>query len=111
MNLKNIFLFETNLINSFYLLMYSSYSVISNSTFSYAAYLLSKSFNLDRVIIYCTIIDIVKKYKSVDIITSEEWNIIYNKSYILNFNKKIIIKMIIFNKKYYYNYYKKKIYI
>lgn len=100
-NDPDIFILDISYINSFYLLLFSSYSVMSHSTFSYSAYLLSKHISLNKkVYIFCLTNEFYNKYKVLDLFTSPEWTFIYNKKYILNFNQKLITKMYYYNKKY-----------
>ena len=61
-------------------------------------YLLSKHISLNKKeYIFCLINEFYNKYKVYDLYISPEWKLIYNKKYILNFNKKLITEM------YYYN--------
>ncbi len=94
-NDPDIFLPDINFIDSFYLIMYSSYVVMSHSTFSYGAYLLSKDLFTDkkRVYNFCTAPEFFTIYRPVDLFISKEWNIIKNKEYILNFNQEKVKMM------------------
>lgn len=89
---NNIHLLSIHYIDSFYLLMNSSYFVMSHSTFSFTAYLLGKKYNksIKKKIIFCTIPEFEDKYKTTNII---DWTVINNKKYILNFDKKLMTKM------------------
>jgi len=96
-NLENdpdIFLPDINFINSFYLMLYSNYTIMSHSTFSYSAYLLSTNIKEKKQIyIFCYTNEFFKKYKTADLIISNDWKLINNKKYILNFDQNLILKM------------------
>ncbi len=88
---------------------------MSHSTFSYCAFLFSKyqthtlnsnsisnsNSNSNPKYVFCLTNEYYTKYKPIDFYTSDEWIIIDNKKYILNFNKKLLIDI--------YKFYKKKI--
>ncbi len=91
----NIFIPDIPFIDSFYLLLYSKYFVMSPSTFSYLAYIFSKDYfkNKSRIYTFCTIDEFYTKYKPFDFFIQKEWTIYKDKKYILNFNQELIKKM------------------
>ncbi len=93
-NDPNIFFPDINFINSFYLLLYSSYVVLSHSTFSFSAYLLSKDYfkNKSRIYTFC-IIDEFYKLNIIDFYVSKEWTIYNDDKYILNLNQELLLEM------------------
>ena len=97
----DIFIPNIQFIDSFYLLLYSSYVVMSHSTFSYGAYLLSKDNfkNKKRVYTFCTTKEFFTIYNPADLFISKEWTIYENKNYILNFNQEKIKEMYEYNEK------------
>ena len=99
-NDPDIYFPNINFIDAFYLLEYSSYIVMSHSTFSYSAYLLSKDNfkNNKRIYTFCTTEEFFTKYKPADLFISKEWTIYKNKNYILNFNQTKIKEMFEYNK-------------
>lgn len=96
-NLKNITLLDLNFLDTFHLLQYSSFFVMSHSTFSFGAYLLSQR---PKEYIYCTLPDLFEKYKTANCLMSKDWTVVSDKSYILNFNQTLLKEM--------YDYYKKE---
>jgi hypothetical protein len=96
-NLENdpdIFIPNINFINSFYLMLYSNFTVMSHSTFSYSSYLLSKNLNKkEKTYIFCYTKEFLTKYKPIDLIISNNWKLIDDKKYILNFNQKLVNEM------------------
>lgn len=101
LNDPDIFIPDIPFIDSFYLLLYSSYIVMSHSTFSYSAYLLSRDnfLNKPRVYTFCTTDEFFTIYKPVDLFISNDWKIYKDKKFILNFNQKLIKEMFDFNQK------------
>jgi len=97
----DIFMPDIPFIDSFYLLLYSSYVVMSHSTFSYSAYLLSKDkfINKPRIYTFCTTNEFFTIYKPADLFISNDWKIYKDKNFILNFNQDLIKKMYQFNEK------------
>ena len=94
-NLKNdpyIFIPNIDFINSFYLMLHSNYIIMSHSTFSYSAYLLSNKKN-KQTHIFCYANKFFTKYKTADLIISKSWKLIDNKKYILNFDQELVNKM------------------
>ncbi len=91
----DIFMPNIPFIDSFYLLLYSSYIVMSHSTFSYSAYLLSKDNfkNKPRVYTFCTVNEFFTIYKPADLYIQKEWKVYNDKKYILNFNQDLVKKM------------------
>jgi hypothetical protein len=91
----DIFMPDVPFIDSFYLLEYSSYIVMSHSTFSYAAYLLSKDYwkNKPRVYTFCMIDEFFTIQKPHDLFIGKEWTIYNDKKYILNFNQELVKNM------------------
>ena len=96
-NLENdpdIFIPDINFINSFYLMMYGNYIIMSHSTFSYSSYLLSTNLNKkEQIYLFCYTDEFLTKYKVVDLIISNDWKLINNKKFILNFDQKLTIEM------------------
>lgn len=96
-NLKNdpdIFIPDINFINSFYLMLYSNYTIMSHSTFSYSAYLLSTNIKeKEQTFVFCYTNEFLKKYKTADLIISDDWKLIDNKKYILNFDQEMVNQM------------------
>lgn len=90
-NNKNIILFDSNYINSFYLFYYAKYIIMSCSTFSMAgAY-----FNNNNAECYLNLYH-DNKYKTKipeEYAISPKWIINNNKKYILNYDKKLIHKL------------------
>lgn len=98
-NDKDIFIPDINFLNSFYILKNSSYTVLSHSTFSYAAFLLQND-HLNKTYIFCLTNKYYSlKFKLLDFLISNKWVIIDNDKYILNYNKKLLKKMSLYLKK------------
>jgi len=95
-NLKNVIILDISTLDSFYMLMMANTLIMSHSTFSYAANLLSPK---KQQVIYCTFKD-ANKYGVVDNLIFPDWKVIYNKKYILNFNQNLLRKMYEFHTKY-----------
>ena len=90
-NNKNIILFNSNYINSFYLFYYAKYIIMSCSTFSMAgAY-----FNNNNATCYLNLYHDNKFKKKIpeEYAISPTWIINNNKKYILNYDKKLIHKL------------------
>jgi hypothetical protein len=98
---SDIFMPDVPFIDSFYLLLYSKYFVMSHSTFSYLAYIFSKDYfkNKSRIYAFCTTDEFFTIYKPADLFIQKDWTIYNNKKYILNFNQELVKKMYEFNEK------------
>jgi hypothetical protein len=93
-NDPDIFIPDINFINSFYLMLYSNFIIMSHSTFSYSAYLLSTNIKeKEHIYVYCYTNVFLKKYKTADLIISNDWKLIDNKKYILNFDQELVNQM------------------
>ena len=91
MNNKNIILFDSNYINSFYLFYYAKYIIMSCSTFSMAgAY-----FNNNNATCYLNLYHDNKNKKRIpeEYSISPKWIINNNKKYILNYDKNLLYKL------------------
>ncbi len=104
-NLSNdpdIFFPNISFLDSFYLLLYSQYTVMSHSTFSYSAFLLSQNLvkNKSRVYTFCLIDEYYNKYNPADLFISNKWTIYKDKKYILNLNQEKVIEMNDYQQKY-----------
>lgn len=86
---KDVVLKNFSFIDSFYLMLKSNLSVLSQSTFSFSSYLLSN--NNNKKYIFCSIPEYSPK--TFDYLLSNEWTIHNNKKYILNFNQKLVKEM------------------
>lgn len=98
-NDSNIFMPDIQFLDSFFLICKSIYSVLSNSTFSYGAYLLSKDDVKNKTNVFCTIKEFGTVYKPYDLLMSDDWIIYDNKKYILNFNQPLLKEMIEYQEK------------
>lgn len=78
----NIQIMNTSYLDTFFLLLYSRYFIMSHSTFSYAIFLLKR--NPQQECIFCTMHQLKEKYNSADCFFHPSWNFIFNKNYILN---------------------------
>jgi hypothetical protein len=90
-NNKNIILFDSNYINSFYLFYYAKYIIMSCSTFSMAgAY-----FNNNNAICYLNLYHDDKNKKRIpeEYSISPKWIINNDKKYILNYDKKLLYNL------------------
>lgn len=98
-NDPNIFVLELSFLESFYLMLKTNYAVLSHSTFSYSAYLLSK-YNYkgkNPTYTFCVIDEYNTIYKPYDLFISNEWILYKNYNYILNFNQKLLSQMLEYN--------------
>ena len=89
-NVTNAKIIDTNFLNSFYLLLYSNICILSHSTFSYCAYLMSQR---QKEYVYCGLPDMLKKYGTVDCLVGQNWKIINTEKCILNFDLPLLRKM------------------
>lgn len=86
-----------SLIDSFYLLTKSQYTVLSISTFSFLGTLINN--NIKKAYVVQRPNDIQKyKIPEENIISKTNWKKIYNKKYILNYDKNYIKKMLKYRK-------------
>lgn len=99
-NDPDIFIPNIDFLNSFYLMLYSSYTVMSHSTFSYSAYLLSLDNNKKKqTFIFCYTKEFINNGETADLFISNDWKLIDNKKFILNFDQKLAIDMNNYNRK------------
>ena len=90
-NNDNLFLLDTNFLDSFYLLMYSSCLIMSHSTFSYSASLLGDF--KEKEIILCSSKKYEQDHFTLDYMVSKDWLLIDNKKYFLNYDDILLKKM------------------
>ena len=98
-NDKKIIFTDIPFVYSYFLLLNTSYFVLSNSTFAYTAYMLSTKYKL--AIFSSLPLNECKRIGVSDpfILDSNKKNImIYDKKYILNYNQKLLYKMYNYNK-------------